>query len=114
MVLVGHAGRLAEPLTRRQRRGLAAVGAMLVIAALGVTVWLATHKNPYVSRNGCVYVMVAGPTGGDLLNKCGAAARAWCASELGAHDLLAPKLLPQCRLAGIYPKAHKPATSSAG
>jgi len=114
MVLVGHAGRLAEPLTRRQRRGLAAVGALLVVAVVGVTVWLATHKDPYVSRNGCVYVMVAGPTGGTLLGQCGAAARAWCASELGAHDLLAPKLLPQCRLAGIYPRATKSATSSAG
>jgi hypothetical protein len=114
MVLVGHAARLAEPLTRRQRRGLAAVGAMLAIAAVGVTVWLSTHKNPYVSRDGCVYVMVAGPTGGTLLNQCGAAARAWCASELGAHDLLAPKLLPQCRLAGIYPKGARPAKPSAG
>jgi hypothetical protein len=114
MVLVGHAARLAEPLTRRQRGALAAVGTLLAIAAVGITVWLATHKDPYVSRDGCVYVMVAGPTGGDLLNKCGAAARAWCASELGAHDLLAPKLLPQCRLAGIYPRGPRPAKSSAG
>jgi hypothetical protein len=114
MVLVGHAARLSEPLTRRQRGGLAAVGAILVLAAVGVTVWLSTHKNPYLSHDGCVYVMTAGPTGGILLNKCGAAARAWCASELGAHDLLAPKLLPQCRLAGIDPRARRPVTSSVG
>jgi hypothetical protein len=109
MVLVGHSQRLAEPLTRRQRRGLLGCGLGVLVATVVVIVVLATsHKGiAPVSGHGCVSVLVAGSTGGTLLYECGATARAWCRTEYARRDRLALAVQPQCRRAGIAPPTQR-------
>jgi hypothetical protein len=103
MVLVGHSQRLAEPLTRRQRRGLLGCGLGVLVATVVVIVVLVTNHRGIapVSGHGCVSVLVAGSTGGALLYECGTTARAWCKTEYARHDRLALAVQPQCRRAGI-------------
>ena len=98
MVLVGHAQRIAQPLTRLQRRLVAAV----VIIVVGASAWAITQSGSApASRHGCVNLVVAGSMGGGVLSHCGAAARSWCASEYRQNDPLARLAATQCRLAGI-------------
>jgi hypothetical protein len=82
---------------------LAAVGAILVLVIAGVGVWVSTHPDNSVpaSRNGCVNVLLAGATGGELFHACGANARSWCAQEYRADNADAAISQAQCRLAGI-------------
>jgi predicted membrane protein len=104
MVLVGHSQLLAQPLTRRQRRGLQATGAILALISAGFVVWLATHSNALThSGHGCVGVIVAGATGGNIVHECGARARAWCHTEFARSDETALRIQQQCRIAGIKP-----------
>jgi hypothetical protein len=104
MVLVGHSQRIAVPLTRRQRRAMAACGVVLLLAAVAVGVLAATDKGGYpVSSHGCVSLLVAGATGAQSFRECGAPARAFCRQEYARRDRLALEAQPQCRLAGIEP-----------
>jgi hypothetical protein len=101
MVMIGHSQRLAQPLTRLQKRLIA----VLLVGSLAVAAWaIARAPSTPKSANGCVYVVIAGSTGGDLLNRCGASARRWCASEFASSGTLALKIQAQCRLAGLAPR----------
>jgi hypothetical protein len=94
----------AEPLTRRDKRGMAIVGALVlaVFAALGV--WAAVRPGGYgQSRDGCVTVTEPSSTGGALLHACGASARAMCRAAFSHGDKLSLLARPQCRLAGLNP-----------
>jgi hypothetical protein len=98
--MVGHAQRLAQPLTRRQR--LLLVLTIAVIA--GAVLWAVLRSGGApVSAGGCVSVVVASSTGGGLLHECGAAARALCRSEATATGSFAADVRTQCRLAGVHP-----------
>jgi hypothetical protein len=98
MVLVGHAGRIATPLTRRQRWLIAVVLAAIV----GVSLWAVVGSpGEPTSSDGCVRLVVASSTGGNLLSQCGASARSWCATEYSQADPLAKRIQAQCILAGI-------------
>jgi hypothetical protein len=103
MVLVGHSQRLAEPLTRRQRRGMLYCGLGVLVASIAVVAILVTSNKSLApaSGHGCVSVQVAGATGGVVLHECGTTARSWCRTEYARHDRLALAVQPQCRLAGI-------------
>ena len=104
MVLVGHAQRIAQPLTRLQRWLVAAA----VIAVAGASAWAITQASSApLSSNGCVNVVVPGSMGGGVLNHCGANARSWCAGEYRDSDRLAQLAVVQCRLAGIGPRAGR-------
>jgi hypothetical protein len=98
MVLVGHAERIARPLTPRQRWLIAAVLAAIV----GVSLW-AVVRSPGAptSSDGCVRLVVASSTGGNVLSQCGSSARTWCATEYSQTDPLAKRIQAQCLLAGI-------------
>jgi len=79
-------------------------GALMALAVIAVGIWIATHNSGYAaSSKGCVNVLVAGATGGQVIHECGAAARSFCKTEFASHDVLARKAQPQCRDAGIYP-----------
>ena len=98
MVLVGHAQRISQPLTRLQRRLLAVVA----IIVAGTLAWAITQAaSAPASRHGCVALVVPGSMGGGVLTHCGAAARSWCASEYRQSDPLARLAATQCRLAGL-------------
>jgi hypothetical protein len=111
MVLVGHSQRLAEPLSGRQRRVVAACGIALLLAAIIAGVLAATNTGGSpVSRDGCVNMVVASSTGAQPLHQCGLQARAWCKTEYGRHDQFALEVQTQCRLAGIRPSREKVAS----
>jgi hypothetical protein len=106
MVLVGHSKHQATPLTGGQRKAMWSVSALLAITAVAVVVWLSVGKTGIaVSAHGCVSLIVAGPTGGNLLHECGGEARIWCKSEASHHDPLALRIEQQCRVAGVKPLA---------
>ena len=105
-----------EPLTRRDKRGLALVGAAIVAGLVGLGIWAAVQPGGYgQSRNGCVTVSAASSTGGALLHACGPRAVAMCQAAFTHQDKLSLLTRPQCRLAGLRPvPAPSPSTTQAG
>jgi hypothetical protein len=96
----------AEPLTRRDKRGIAIVGAVILVVAAGLGIWSAVRPGGYgASHNGCVTVTAPSSTGGGLLHECGAGARAMCRAAFAHDDRLSLLTRPQCRLAGLGPGA---------
>ena len=101
MVMTGHAQRLAQPLTRSQKRLIGVVLAIVV----GLAGWaIARSASAPSSSHGCVNVVVASSTGGDVLSHCGAAARKWCQTEFASSGPLALRIQAQCRDAGLSPR----------
>jgi len=95
---------LAEPLTRRDKRGIAIVAALLLVGFAGLGIWAAVRPGEYgQSRDGCVTVTAPSSTGGGLLHACGAGARAMCHAAFIHDDNLSLLTRPQCRLAGLGP-----------
>jgi hypothetical protein len=106
-----------EPLTRRDKRGIALVGALIVAGLVGLGIWAAVKPGGYgQSRNGCVTVSAASTTGGALLHACGSQAVAMCHAAFTHQDKLSLLTRPQCRQAGLGPaSAPRPsATPAAG
>ena len=98
--MVGHAQRLAQPLTRRQRRLLA----LVVTVLAGAVLWAVLRSGPATpSARGCVNLVVASSTGGGVVHDCGAAARALCRSQARAGGAFAVDVRAQCHLAGLRP-----------
>ncbi len=108
----GRSKRLAGPLTTRNKRVMAAVGVLVAVAIVGLTVWGASDPGSYGrSRNGCVNINMPSSMGGAIQHECGPAARALCRAAFTRHDQLALLTQPQCRLAGLSP-APSPAPSA--
>jgi hypothetical protein len=105
MVMVGHSKRLAEPLTRGQRRGLAVALVVLLLAVAGAIAYGVAHRNGTydVSRNGCVNLTLPSTVGGVLIHQCGAAAKALCAQAQVQSDPTSRLLRPECAKAGLAP-----------
>ena len=94
----------AEPLTRRDKRGIAIVGALILVVSAALGVWVAVRPGGYgQSRDGCVTVTEPSSTGGALLHACGADARAMCQAAFTHGDTVSLLTRPQCRLAGLSP-----------
>jgi hypothetical protein len=102
-----------ERLTRRDKRGLAAVGGLILAVLVGLGIWAAVSPGQYGrSQNGCVTVTAASSTGGAVLHECGARAVAMCHAAFRSDDKLSLLTRPQCRLAGLGPApAPKPSGS---
>jgi hypothetical protein len=95
-----------EPLTSRDKRGMAIVAGLLLVIAVGVGIWIAVRPGTYgPSRNGCVTVTEASSTGGALVHACGSSAVAMCRTAFAHDDKLSLLTRPQCRLAGLGPAA---------
>jgi hypothetical protein len=95
----------AEPLTRRDKRGLAIVGGVILAVGAGVGIYSAVSPGSYgQSRDGCVTVSAPSSTGGGLQHACGAAAVAMCREAYTHDDQLSLLSRTQCRLAGIDPE----------
>src|SRR5260370_37877933 len=107
--------RAPEPMTRRDKRGLAIVGAVILAGFAGVGIWSAVRPGSYgQSHNGCVTVNAPSSTGGGLLHECGAGAKAMCHDAFAHDDKLSLLLRPQCRLAGLGPAAPARPVPNAG
>jgi hypothetical protein len=93
-----------EPLTRRDKRGLAVAGGLVLAAAAGLGIWAAVSPGQYGrSQDGCVTVTAASSTGGAVLHECGPGAVAMCHAAFRHDDKLSLLTRPQCRLAGLGP-----------
>jgi hypothetical protein len=104
----------AEPLTRRDKRGLAVAGAIMLAVFGGVGIWAVVQPGSYGrSHDGCVTVSAASSTGGALIHECGSDAVRMCRAAFIHSDPLSMLTRPQCRLAGLSP-AHPPVLSTPG
>jgi hypothetical protein len=91
-----------KPLSRRERRAAAVLGAVVVLAGAGVGAWAAVGPAGGGGSQGkCVSLVVASSTGGGTIRYCGAAARQWCEREATGRDALAARARPACRSAGF-------------
>ena len=69
----------AEALTRRDKRGIAIVGGVVLAVFVGLGIWAAVNPGGYGrSHDGCVTVNAASSTGGGLLHACGSSAVSMC------------------------------------
>jgi hypothetical protein len=105
-----------EPLTRRDKRGMAIVGALLLLVAAGIGIWAAVRPGEYgQSHNGCITLTEPSSTGGALVHACGSTAVGMCRSAFQHGDKLSLLTRPQCRLAGLGPSpAPKSSATPAG
>ena len=105
MVMVGHNKRLSEPLSRRQKRIMAASLIVLAVALAGGILFATLGGGTPTSHDGCVNITIPSTLGGATLHSCGGVAREFCAQEFARHNALAALAQPQCRLAGYRPPA---------
>jgi hypothetical protein len=109
----GHWQRTNTPLRRLTARERSVVIGGLtatVVAILAIVVGGnagASHPGP---APGCMRALVAGKTGGEMVNACGAEARTLCARTATFEGPRAEAILASCRGAGIpLPRAAAPA-----
>src|SRR5258708_29473552 len=94
----------AEPLTRRDKRGIAIVGALVLAVSAGLGIWAAVRPGGYgQSRDGCVTVTVPSSTGGAVLPAFGAGAKAPCPTAFAPHPQPSPTPPPPSRFPGPAP-----------
>jgi hypothetical protein len=105
-----------EALTRRDKRGMAIIGGVVLAVSAGVGIWTAVRPGEYgPSRHGCVTVTAASSTGGALVHACGSSAVAMCQAAFSHDDRFSLLTRPQCRRAGLGPAAGRTApTTPAG
>lgn len=100
----------AQSLTSRGKRRLVLAGGILVAVLIAGIAWAAISSGSYdSSRAGCVTVNVPSSMGGSLLHECGAGARTVCRHAFARDDRISLLTRPQCRVAGLAPKAQSPA-----
>jgi hypothetical protein len=89
-------------LSRRERRLIAAVGA--VAAALIVAVAVSLLVSGPGSARGCIHVVYPGPVGAESVDRCGGAARELCGSlsrTQGFSPQARGSIAAGCRRAGL-------------
>src|SRR2546429_9150328 len=90
-----------DKMSPRAKRILIIISASIAAAVIGGAAWGAVAADQFGnSANGCVNVNVAGSTGGELIHKCGADARAFCKAAYAADNRAAQLAHPQCQAAG--------------
>jgi hypothetical protein len=102
-----------DPLTPRERRAMwVAAGILVVVIAVGATIWAMVGNASSSVRSGesCVTVSLASSMGGGVEHACGAAAREWCRAAYVQHGAHAEAVQAQCRVAGILPQTTTPVT----
>lgn len=106
-IMFGRTNPLNERLTRRQKRTMAIVCAVVVVVFVGLGVWGSVAKDSYSqSANGCINVTLPSSTGGGVLHYCGADAKTFChSSNVQGQSVLATRARPQCVDAGLLPSA---------
>lgn len=79
-------------------------GVLASVAVVAVALIISLASSGRASSHGCIYATIPGYVGAQEVNRCGAAARATCASALapGAFTTqAAPVIAAQCRKAGL-------------
>jgi hypothetical protein len=89
-------------LTRRERRLIAVIGAVAAALVIAVIVSLAATGRD--SGHGCIHAVYPGPVGAEEVYRCGAGARALCASlgsTPGYSGEARRTIAAACRKAGL-------------
>jgi hypothetical protein len=100
----GHAQAVREPRTVRPREKAMICGVLGVMVVLAVALVISFATAGHKSGHGCISVGLAYSTGGEQIYRCGASARALCASvnqPAGTTGATARALSTQCRKAGV-------------
>jgi hypothetical protein len=100
--LEGHWERINTPLratTRRERRILWVLGAVLAVAAVVATI-AAIGSSPPNTPAGCIRIEVPSTMGGATSQLCGHGVRTFCRSPAAHTPPLESIALPKCRDAG--------------
>jgi hypothetical protein len=116
MPMEGHWRRTNTPLrklTARERSVLIAGLVATIVATLAVILLSDSHARPAPAA-GCINVMVAGRTGGEVIHPCGAEAEATCANAGKYDDPRARKMIAACREAGIATEPAPAANAGQG
>jgi hypothetical protein len=103
MPLEGHFQKVNTPLRRltRRERSVVIAGIVITIAAF-VALLLATASDSRPGpAAGCIRVVVAGRTGGEIVAGCGSKAEAICAHSARFEDPRAEKVVESCRESGV-------------
>ncbi len=103
MPLEGHYKRVNTPLrklTGRERRVLVWGTALTVIAVLALILATAGDSRPGPAK-GCIRASIAGRTGAELIQRCGAEAVATCKQARHLIEPTGEAILDACREAGI-------------
>src|SRR5215472_6106323 len=80
----------------RQKRVLIIICAVIAAATLAGSLWGALSSDQYgSSANGCVSINIPGSTGGELIHKCGNAAKALCRDAYAGNDPVSLAEQPQ-------------------
>jgi hypothetical protein len=86
-------------LGRRERRALAALGALLAVA-IAVNAIASLHASS-PNRAGCVELTIPSTTGGAAVRACGDQAARLCAGQARVSRELAAALATRCRRVGL-------------
>ena len=99
----GHAETMRlRPLSRRERRLIA--GVLAVVAALVVGLVISFSTGGKSSAHGCIYLTIPAATGAQQIDSCGGQARSICNSTAtpGAFAPTAARaIVAECRKAGV-------------
>ncbi len=79
-------------------------GVLVVVVAVVVTLAISLASPGRSSAHGCIYATIPAATGAQEINRCGAAARATCATARAPGAFTrqaAPVIATQCRKAGL-------------
>jgi hypothetical protein len=95
----------SEPVTRRDKRKMVIIGAVVLAVVAGIGIWIAVKPGKYdVSGNGCVTVNLPSVMGGSLVHGCGPKAQQMCRSAYAGQGIAVSLVRKQCRIAGIHPR----------
>jgi hypothetical protein len=100
----GHAEAVGRPSSIRPREKVMIGGVVGVVAVLAVALVISFATAGHKSGHGCISVGLAYSTGGAQIYRCGASARALCASVNrpgGTFGGAAHSLAVECRKAGL-------------
>ena len=100
----GHGQAVGTPYTLRTREKVMVSGVLAVVAALVVVLAISLSSGESHSSKGCISVGLAYSTGGETINRCGAAARSLCTGVNqpgGIGGAAARALTTECRKAGL-------------
>jgi len=103
MPLEGHWRRVNTPLRRlttRERNIVIAVVAVTIAGVVALILATIDDSRP-APAPGCISAVVAGFTGAEPLEACGARARRICAANAGQTDPRSMAILESCRRAGL-------------
>lgn len=107
MPLEGHFQRVNTPLRRltRRERNVVIGGLAVTLIALAVLVLATSGDTQPPPKPGCIRVSVAGRTGAELIQACGAKARELCARSVGRDEPQYLAIAAGCSAQSIRPVA---------